>query len=264
MLLTLLEYAPGIFFSTIVGLGFGSYSTMAVYRLPRGERWMGLKPRCLHCGHVLVLRDFFPIFSFLWNKNECRYCGGKIEMQLIYMFVEIATVILCIWAFLLYGFSEYYLMMTAFSVTVVVIVATDIDKHFISDKALIVLLGFGLMYRGMLDDSIYNMVYGGAIAITLGMVIRHVYYRFIRKDIETAMDYTKYTTDDKFAGPGFLYIKLLAVCGIWVGASEIVIFGVVTMLFTILVMIAYKVMKQSHISYSIPLIISSLLVIFQT
>ncbi|MCH2037664.1 MAG: hypothetical protein MK137_03630, partial [Rickettsiales bacterium] len=179
------------------------------------------------------------------------------------LFVEIATVILCVWAFLLYGFSEQYVIMTAFSVTAVVVVGMDIDKHYISDKTLLVLLCFGLIHRGMHDPGIYNLLYGGALMLTVGMVIRHVYYRFIKKDIETAMDYTKYSTDDKFAGPGFPYIKLMTVCGVWIGFSDMLIFLPVIVLLLVATMLLYKILKQPDVPYSLPLLVPLLLVVFQ-
>lgn len=37
------------------------------------------RSRCTHCEHELAPLDLVPVFSYLWLRGKCRYCGEKIE-----------------------------------------------------------------------------------------------------------------------------------------------------------------------------------------
>lgn len=37
------------------------------------------RSRCTHCEHELAPLDLVPVFSYLWLRGKCRYCGKKIE-----------------------------------------------------------------------------------------------------------------------------------------------------------------------------------------
>ena len=34
---------------------------------------------CDVCGHVLAARDLVPVFSYLFSRGRCRYCGAKLS-----------------------------------------------------------------------------------------------------------------------------------------------------------------------------------------
>ena len=34
---------------------------------------------CAHCHHELAAKDLIPLFSWLWLRGKCRYCGQKID-----------------------------------------------------------------------------------------------------------------------------------------------------------------------------------------
>lgn len=261
MLLTFLEYFPGILFSIIMGLGFGGYSTMGAYRLPRGERWIGVKPRCLHCNHVLVLKDFFPIFSYLWNKNQCKYCGGLIECQPVYLYVEVATVVFCVTSFLAFGFNEIYLLVMALGVLAALITAMDMDKHFVSGKLVIVLFVTGILYRGIDDPSIYNIIAGVTLMLVISMLIRHAYF-YLKGDLETAFDYTRYDDRDKFSGAGFQYVKLATACGAWTGLTGLPIFIFIGLILLLVLWLIRKLGYIQQIPYSVPLLTALMMVVY--
>ena len=44
---------------------------------------------CPHCRKTLKWHDLIPVFSFLFLRGKCRYCGEKISWQ--YPLIEIAT-----------------------------------------------------------------------------------------------------------------------------------------------------------------------------
>lgn len=219
-IIALLMYGPGILFSIILGLGFGSYATMAVYRLPRGEPWIGLKPRCLACEHVLLLSDFFPIVSWFRRSSGCKYCGAPIELKTVYVWVEVAVLLLCIASFLTFGFSEIYLLMIGLSIALVVLVAADIDMAIIPNTVLTTLLVLGVAYRLIQESTIYAILIPAMIALVVGTIVRYSYYRS-KGEEEVATDFMCHGTHARFDGPGFSYVKLYTILAIWVGVEQL-------------------------------------------
>src|SRR3989338_11671331 len=69
------------FFVFIFGLCIGSFLNVGIYRLEKGEGFVGGRSYCPHCKHSLMWLDLIPVFSFLFLWGKCRYCGKKISVQ---------------------------------------------------------------------------------------------------------------------------------------------------------------------------------------
>lgn len=62
----------------IFGAVWGSFADCAVSRWAAGERMFTGRSKCASCGHVLSVPDLIPVFSWLFRRGKCRYCGEKI------------------------------------------------------------------------------------------------------------------------------------------------------------------------------------------
>jgi leader peptidase (prepilin peptidase) / N-methyltransferase len=82
------------------GLAVGSFMTVAVYRLPRGESIVGPRSRCPSCGAELGARDNVPVLSWLLLRGRCRRCGERISVE--YPLLELATASLVVLAAIRY------------------------------------------------------------------------------------------------------------------------------------------------------------------
>ena len=71
------------------GLVVGSFMTVAVYRLPRGESVVRPRSRCPSCGAEIGARDNVPVLSWLLLRGRCRRCGQAISVE--YPLLELAT-----------------------------------------------------------------------------------------------------------------------------------------------------------------------------
>jgi leader peptidase (prepilin peptidase) / N-methyltransferase len=71
------------------GLVVGSFMTVAVYRLPRGESVVRPRSRCPSCGAEIGARDNIPILSWLLLRGRCRRCGERISVE--YPLLELVT-----------------------------------------------------------------------------------------------------------------------------------------------------------------------------
>ena len=84
----------------IIGSLFGSFFTLAVYRIPKKQDIIHTHSYCPNCNHKLGLLDLFPIISYIALRGKCRYCKEKIRPR--YFILEILSGTLFIaFAFLL-------------------------------------------------------------------------------------------------------------------------------------------------------------------
>lgn len=73
----------------ISGCFFGSFFTLAVYRIPKKEDILLKHSYCPNCHHKLGFLDLFPILSYLFLKGKCRYCKTKIRPR--YFILELLS-----------------------------------------------------------------------------------------------------------------------------------------------------------------------------
>ena len=73
----------------IIGTLFGSFYTLAVYRIPKKQDITHTHSYCPNCNHKLGFLDLIPVFSYIFLKGKCRYCKNKIRPR--YFVLEILT-----------------------------------------------------------------------------------------------------------------------------------------------------------------------------
>lgn len=67
----------------IIGALFGSFFSLATYRIPRGEDITHTRSYCPTCKHKLNFFDLFPVISYIACFGKCRYCKQKISPRYI-------------------------------------------------------------------------------------------------------------------------------------------------------------------------------------
>lgn len=65
----------------LLGVVFGSFLNVLIYRIPKGEEFVKTSSHCMKCGHKLAWYDNIPLFSWLTLGGKCRYCKEKISAQ---------------------------------------------------------------------------------------------------------------------------------------------------------------------------------------
>ena len=71
----------------IIGALFGSFFTLATYRIPRHQDITHTRSYCPCCNHKLGFFDMFPILSYIFLGGKCRYCKQKISPR--YLILEV-------------------------------------------------------------------------------------------------------------------------------------------------------------------------------
>jgi leader peptidase (prepilin peptidase) / N-methyltransferase len=81
---------------TLVGLVVGSFLTVVVYRIPRGESIVAPGSRCPSCGTPIRPWDNIPVLSYLVLRGRCPHCGARVSPA--YPLTEAATAALFVGA----------------------------------------------------------------------------------------------------------------------------------------------------------------------
>ena len=74
-------------FAFIIGTLLGSFTTLAVYRIPKKENILNKRSYCPNCNHKLGFWDMIPIFSYIFLRGKCRYCNDKVRIR--YLILEV-------------------------------------------------------------------------------------------------------------------------------------------------------------------------------
>lgn len=91
----------------IMGTFFGSFFTLAVYRIPLKKDITHEHSFCPNCNHKLGVLDLFPVWSYLFLKGKCRYCGQKIRIR--YFLLEILSGIVFVIAYASFHIQDIFL-----------------------------------------------------------------------------------------------------------------------------------------------------------
>lgn len=136
-----------------MGIIFGSFLTLATYRIPLNQNITYQRSYCPKCNHKLSFIDMIPVLSYIFLRGRCRYCSSKIGPR--YFIIEILSGIAFTILALLLNFNIYNLTMAqiadfAFGALYIVFLflISGIDKEHskIDKRVLIYGLIIGILY----------------------------------------------------------------------------------------------------------------------
>jgi leader peptidase (prepilin peptidase) / N-methyltransferase len=116
----------------VLGLIFGSFGTVAAYRIPQRESIVAGRSKCPHCGRTITAAENIPVISYLLQRGRCRGCGEPISVR--YPLVELATAVLfglAVWKFELSGEAVLF---AAFFWVLVVLTVIDLEHRLLPDR----------------------------------------------------------------------------------------------------------------------------------
>ena len=70
----------------ITGTVFGSFYTLATYRIPLRQDITHTRSYCPNCGHKLGFFELIPIWSYIFLGGKCHNCKQKIHIR--YLIIE--------------------------------------------------------------------------------------------------------------------------------------------------------------------------------
>jgi prepilin signal peptidase PulO-like enzyme (type II secretory pathway) len=123
-------------YAFVLGLFFGSFFNVCIYRLPLGMSINNPKRSfCFRCGSMVQWYDNLPVISYLLLKGRCRSCGSPYSAR--YMLIELLTGIIFLAVFMgtnppgAATFQLATLWYIAFASLLIIGTFTDIDHYII-------------------------------------------------------------------------------------------------------------------------------------
>lgn len=174
----------------IMGTFFGSFFTLAVYRIPLGKDILYEHSFCPNCNSKLNFVDLIPILSYISLRGKCRYCGEKVRIR--YLILEILSG----FVFLLFALSLkvnlynidlnkiIYFLFFIIYISVLFIIA-GIDKEKIKIEKSVLLFGLILAVCFMIYVCISKtqVIYTYIICLTFIMLLLILDIVFLKKNL---------------------------------------------------------------------------------
>lgn len=125
------------------GLAFGSFLSVCIHRLPRGESIVTPRSQCPRCNQPIRWYDNIPILSYALLRGRCRNCREPISP--VYPAVEILTGALWVATFAEYGLTPEASKVLTFGMLCLVLVFTDLLARRIPHSVTIFGMALGLL-----------------------------------------------------------------------------------------------------------------------
>jgi len=128
----------------VLGLAFGSFLNVCVYRLPRELSVVRPRSTCPGCQQLIRSYDNIPVLSWLILRGRCRNCKTKISPR--YLFVELLTGAIFLACYAHFGASLATLKYCALGFLLLGLIFTDAETQLLPDKMTLPGLALGLVF----------------------------------------------------------------------------------------------------------------------
>jgi len=127
-----------------LGLAFGSFLNVCIYRLPQGMSVITPGSACPQCKQPIRFYDNVPILSWLVLRGRCRNCRSWISPR--YLVVELLTGLLFLACNQRFGFALATVKYCTFGFLLLGLIFTDAETQLLPDKMTLTGLGVGLIF----------------------------------------------------------------------------------------------------------------------
>src|SRR6202050_3239757 len=134
-------YAFAIF---LLGLSFGSFLNVCIYRLPLDLSVVTPRSACPRCKKFIAFYDNLPVVSWLILRGRCRHCKTKISPR--YLVVEVLTASLFLGCYAYGGLTLTTLKFCVFGFLLLGLIFTDAETKLLPDKLTLPGLLLGLLF----------------------------------------------------------------------------------------------------------------------
>ena len=224
----------------LVGLVFGSFLNVLIYRLPLGISL--LKPigsACPHCNYKIKWYENIPVFSYLFLKGRCSSCSDSISKS--YPIVELITA-----AVTLMLYSNFWVgwdMIITISLFYVLIVLSFIDLKYraVPDYLLIIVVVLAIMVGDIINILLFT---GGFVLLELAIT-------FYIQNIKAKITQNKELENQRALGEGDMPIVgvIGGLLGVQLGITAIFLAAVLALLPAIYNLYSKKEIETAFIPF---------------
>jgi leader peptidase (prepilin peptidase)/N-methyltransferase len=212
--------ATGIF---ALGLAFGSFLNVCIYRMPRGLSVVRPGSACPHCGKEIRFYDNIPVLSWLILGGRCRHCLALITPR--YLIVELITAFLFLVCYVHFGLTLAMLKCAVFGFLLVGLIFSDAETHLLPDKMTLTGLVLGLLFSWFVPVSdLLSLLQPGVFRVPMNSELSWRLYSFLDALLGAAIGASflygigaAYLRWRGVEGMGFGDVKLMAMIGSFLG-----------------------------------------------
>lgn len=206
----------------LCGTMFGSFYTLAVYRIPKNIDIVKKHSYCPNCNHKLGILDLIPILSYIFLGGKCRYCKQKIRPR--YLILEILSGLAFVLLAYTLNINIYtvtlksampFIFMILYFTAIILISAIDKEYRNINKKVLAYGIIISLLYMIYLYVIDPTSIYRYAIYLAIYIVLLGINTFILRK----------FAKDDYYIDLITFFTIMLFFMGCRLGIMTLIIFG---------------------------------------
>ena len=196
-----------------VGAVMGSFLNCAAWRIAHDESFLKGRSHCPNCGHTLSVPDLVPLFSWLFLRGRCRYCGARVSVR--YFLAEVfmaAVTILCVLRFdlTILCLRNYIFLCCLFCLSLV-----DLENYTIPDGCLLIAAAawllalpfMGMSWKELLWHLLAAVIFGGGL-----LLLSLLMDRILKRDSLGGGDIKLYFVVGLYLGIASTLFSLLLAC----------------------------------------------------
>lgn len=213
-------YASAIFF---LGLSFGSFLNVCIYRLPQGLSVTTPRSACPRCKHGIAFYDNVPVLSWLILRGRCRNCKARISSR--YLFIELLTGVLFVGCYAWFGLTFATLKYCVFGFLLLGLIFTDAETKLLPDKLTLPGLALGVLFSLLVPvhdlasqflPAVVNLPFSADIAVRLLSLLDALLGALVGASFIYGAG-AVYLRWRGMEGMGFGDVKLMAMVGAFLG-----------------------------------------------
>ena len=208
-----------------LGLCFGSFLNVCVYRLPRGKSVVTPRSACPHCGDWIPLYHNIPVLSWLVLRGKCRACKAPISPR--YLLIEILTGLLFLGCYTHFGLTLGMLKCTVLGYLLLGLIFTDAETKLLPDAMTLPGLALGVLFSLVVPvNDLASRIMPGLVSPTLRSQISWQWWSLADSLLGAAVGASFlygaaaiYLRARGVEGMGFGDVKLMAMIGAFLGTK---------------------------------------------
>ncbi len=209
----------------LYGIVIGSFCNVCIFRIPKKENIVKIRSHCMSCGYGLKWYDLIPLISYISLGGKCRRCGQKLSVQ--YPLIEALNGVLYVVVFYVNGVNVDSLLYCLLTSALLVLGIIDFRTYEIPFGINLFILALGLIHLGLHPGDWIGLGIG-FLAVSVVLYILYLVSR------------------GRAIGGGD--IKLMAVCGLFLGWRKIILaFLLGCILGSVIHIVRMKVSKADHV-----------------
>jgi leader peptidase (prepilin peptidase)/N-methyltransferase len=208
-----------------LGLCFGSFLNVCVYRLPRGKSVVTPRSACPHCGDWIPLYHNVPVLSWMILRGKCRACKAHISPR--YLLIEILTGLLFLGCYTHFGLTLGMLKCTVLGYLLLGLIFTDAETKLLPDAMTLPGLALGVLFSLVVPvNDLASRIMPGLVSPTLRGQISWQWWSLADSLLGAAVGASFlygaaaiYLRARGVEGMGFGDVKLMAMIGAFLGTK---------------------------------------------